>query len=251
MRYVLLIVVGAIAAAPVTAMDPDQMAIEKLLRAEKLVPVPRPNPLVEKRGFRVLGTSEEPRFETTKCEWGGRDPKPLAAGRFTYDVDNHGEFGGRLVVREGGGEPRELLRGDNFWHLVPFKSDLYVFGGLSHLGISRGTLYLVENYESHPAARALTNLPQHPDVVVPGFKGRGLFVISRLSITWVDHHGNLDVVMARRSPLYVPNSGLAMGWADLLVGMCGAVAWIHMPWLTNRPPDPDDEFPVVTYWARP
>jgi hypothetical protein len=60
----------------------------------------------------------------------------------------------------------------------------------------------------------------------------------------------LHMVMARHAYMPRPNSVVAIGQADILVGVCGGVAWIHAPWRMNRPPDPADEIPIVTYWTR-
>jgi hypothetical protein len=48
------------------------------------------------------------------------------------------------------------------------------------------------------------------------------------------------------------NSFLTIGYADILVGVCGGVAWIHTPWQLNLAPDPTgtDQIPIVTYWTR-
>jgi len=56
--------------------------------------------------------------------------------------------------------------------------------------------------------------------------------------------------MGRHAFLSRPNSFLTIGYADILVGICGGVAWIHAPWQLNLPPDPANEIPVVTYWSR-
>ena len=57
--------------------------------------------------------------------------------------------------------------------------------------------------------------------------------------TGLDHMGLSD------GALHVIES-----YADMLVGLCCGVAWIHAPWRMKRPPGPADEIPVVTYWTR-
>jgi hypothetical protein len=247
-----LLLLGTLSALAETRPEDlaDAARVEQLLRAQGLAPSARPRHKQGMPAMRVSGTSKEPRFARATCGRDRRVVEGFSGKRFHYEVKDRGEFGGELRVREGKG-PARILLSDNVMHLLPVDRQLYVFGGLSHIGASSGSVYIVEDYDSKPVAAHLSNLPEAPDVVVPAFQGRGFLVISNLTVTGVDFRGNLEPVMARRAVLPDPNSALAMSYADVLVGICGGVAWIHMPWRMQRPPDPDDEIPLVTYWLMP
>ncbi len=232
-----------------SAMEPEQAAVENLLRANGLVPRSRLSRNPEKSSIVVRGTERKPEFVVSSCGAETPEPTTLRGKRFTYEADNRGEFGGELNVREGGGAARPIVRG-NVHALRAIENDLYVFTGLDHLGMSSGSVDLIEDYDSHPRSRHLTDLPEAPQLVVQDRNWDGFLVVSTLSISVIQRHGNLDIIMARHAYLPRPNSVLSVGPADILVGVCGGVAWVHAPWRMNRPPDPTDGIPLVTYWTR-
>jgi hypothetical protein len=131
-----------------------------------------------------------------------------------------------------------------------------VFTGLAHIGVNYGRVDIVENYDSDPRPRRLTELPEVPEVVVLDYNWGGFLVVSTLSVSHVSTSGGLHLIMARHAYLPSPNSVMSMGEADILVGVCGGVAWIHAPWRMHLPPDRDpvaeatNNIPVVTYWTR-
>jgi hypothetical protein len=124
-----------------------------------------------------------------------------------------------------------------------------VFTGLDHL-LSTGGVDIIEDYDGDPRRRHLTEIPEAPHVIMLDLNWRGFLIVSPLSVSLVTLQGGMDVIMARHAYLPHPNSVLSMGNADILIGVCGGVAWVHAPWRMNLPPDPADQIPVVTYWTR-
>jgi hypothetical protein len=95
-------------------------------------------------------------------------------------------------------------------------------------------------------------MPVYLVVVAFVLNWRGFLIVSTLTVSVVDLRGGLHMVMARHAFLPRPNSFLSIGYADILVGVCGGVAWIHAPWPLNPAPDPAEvhDIPLVTYWTR-
>jgi hypothetical protein len=240
-----LIVLSAMSA---DAADREQATVEKLLRDNGLSPRARPS-WHEKFALEIRGTERKPELVTTSCATTGNGRKSFRGSRFNYIADNRGEWGGELNMRDGDEALRPIVPG-NVRDLIPVEDDLYVFTGLSHIGVDYGALHVIENFDTEPKGRLLTQLPESSDVVVFDRNWGGFLVVSSLSIGVVDLRGGLHMVMARHAYMPRPNSVMTIGPADILVGLCGGVAWIHAPWRMNRPPDPADEIPIVTYWTR-
>jgi hypothetical protein len=59
----------------------------------------------------------------------------------------------------------------------------------------------------------------------------------------------IDVLMARHAPLPDANSVLSVSKSEILIGICGGIAQVHLPW-RSRPPDAEYNIPIVTYWTR-
>jgi len=232
----------------VNAADREQAAVEKVLRDSGLSPRSRPSG--EKEGFalEIRGTEQRPELATTSCSLRRKGNHSIQGKRFRYEADNRGEWGGQLNVYGSG--PKRAIVGGNVVDLIAIEDDLYVFTGLDHL-LSTGGVDVIESYDSNPASRHLTETPEAPSVVVLDRNWGGFLIVSSLSVSLVTLHGSLHMIMARHAYLPNPNSVLTIGRADILVGVCGGVAWIHAPWRMNRPPDPAraDEIPLVTYWT--
>ena len=255
MRVLRLIGLFAAALSSVSAAsDRQHVAVQTFLRDNGLSVRSRPS-WDEKFAFEVRGTEQKPELVTASCPSRQEGRTAIQGIRFSYEADNRGEFGGDLNVRDGKGPARSIV-GGNVHTLIPFGKDLYVFTGLDHLGLSYGDLDIVENFDSAPKARHLTATPEAPQVVALDSSWGGFLIVSSLSVSVVTLGGSLHVIMARHAFLPSPNSVLSMGEADILVGVCGGVAWIHAPWRRHLPPNPDpaaaasDEIPVVTYWTR-
>jgi len=247
----LVIVLASMTATAEVRLPKD---VQKVLRDNGLSPRSRPA-WNEKYSIEIRGTEQKPELITGTCPSRPRGRQSIQGKRFTYEADNRGEWGGDLNVREGGGPKRSLVRG-NTQDLITLSDDLYVFTGLDHLGLSYGAVDIVENYDSNPNSRPLTVLPEAPAVVALDTNWGGFLAVSPLSVSLVTPNGSLHVIMARHAYLPSPNSVMSMGEADILIGVCGGVAWIHAPWRMHFPPDRDpvaeaaNNIPLVTYWTR-
>jgi hypothetical protein len=199
-------------------------------------------------GYKIAGSASQPTLEKTWCgPPGPMQSLGLRAGKFTYHVENKGEWGGRLGVQNGGGGPRTLIS-ENVFALMPDADRLMVFTGLEH-GDSVGGVYVIDDYQRRPAVRLLTRLPEAPRVII--VKPRDLLpdifvVIGQRSITAVDSNRRFEVYMAGHA-LSMPNSALADG-AHVYVGICGGVADVLLPW-QRSPPSPAKRTPLIRYWV--
>ena len=248
------LLVTVLVSMPATAEVRLPRDVEKVLRGNGLSPRSRPASN-EKYSIAIRGTEQKPELLTGNCSSRPAGRRSIQGKRFTYEADNRGEWGGDLNVREGSSPKRSVVRG-NTQDLITLSDDLYVFTGLEHLEMSYGAVDIVENYDSNPNSRHLTVLPEAPAVIAFDTNWGGFLVISPLSVSLVTPSGSLHVIMARYAYLPSPNSVMSMGEADILVGVCGGVAWIHAPWRMHFPPDTDpvaeaaNNIPLVTYWTR-
>ena len=104
------------------------------------------------------------------------------AGNIKYKGTNRGEWRGELTATFSDGTKKKLID-DNIVSINQYKpkhlritddkiffedgkSGLYIFTGLSHLGSSQGAIYVVEDYDTHPAVKRLTILPDAPLVTI-------------------------------------------------------------------------------------
>lgn len=249
--YALCLLAGVAVAGPEDVANEQAGAarVEKALRAQGLVPGKQSPPdEYGEWGIEVLGTPDEPRFIERNCV----PPEPVspsfAGKRFSYEARNRGEWGGQFALRDRGGRPRALLD-ENIVALIPSGSDLYVFSGLDH-GMDEGGVHVVEDFDSRPRFRSISKLPGTPLAI-----GRtddhvgGFLVVTRYSLTRVFGGHSIEVLMARHAPLYHANSVLAVGRSQILIGLCGGVAQVQLPWYVPIPGTARD-IPVVTYWTR-
>jgi len=233
------------------AHDPQLVPVESALRAAGLAPTDRTPPCgSDLRLPHYLVSLVDGGIEISMAP---RAPakrwrRSITAGGFEYTSENNGEFGGKLVVRKGRAAPMVLVE-DNIIHLEPHGDQLLVIAGLSHLGLSSGTVYIVDTYATAPKLRLFTHLPEAPETVA--FSPRRTALISNYSVGEIFADWKYDILTARRYPIPQPNSAVYVD-TDLVIGFCGGVVVLETPWRHNLPPSPDgsDQITIVTYWTR-
>ncbi len=87
----------------------------------------------------------------------------LTIGDIHYIGTNNGEWGGKLEVIQNG-IPKELMKG-NIVHLLPIGKKLYIIEGVAHLGMSGGSISVIEDKESPTKPRLITLLPDAPRLI--------------------------------------------------------------------------------------
>jgi hypothetical protein len=162
---------------------------------------------------------------------------------------DHGEFGGSLSVSQGPAKPRVMLDA-NVIHLLPVGDDLFVFSGLAHMGLSVGAVHRIENYDSAPVLQLFTLLPAKPDVIAMEPKTQRIVAVSEISVSEI-WGGFYNVITARHHRFPHATSAL-VSWPNFLIGHCGGVALLELPWRRHRPPalDHSDQITIVSYWTR-
>lgn len=232
------------------AAELDAALVENALRAQGLSPGKTPPADHGSWGLEVKGTAANPEFSATDCFQFTEGRTAFAGRRYIYQAHNRGEWGGELTVRGGSGSSRTLLR-ENVFDIYPHENRLYVFTGSDHGGVDHGAVYEIEDFDRRPRVRFITLLPGTPRAVGLDAEGRGFLVVTRLSLTLVRTSSDtIDVYMARHAPLPDSNSLLQVSKSEILIGICGGIAQVHLPW-RSRPPDPEYNIPIVTYWTRP
>jgi len=231
--------------------EPEPGEVERQLRAQGLIPMKAPpacshddsNPR-----YWVSGDISKPVVTLTRREQTGSQTS-LHGKRFEYSSVDHGEFGGSLSVSQGQGKPRVLLDA-NVIHLLPTGDDLFVFSGLAHMEMSVGAVHIIENYDSAPSLQTFTRLPAKPDVIAIDPKTWRIVVVSENSVSeiWA---GVYSVITARQHRFPHATSAL-VSWPNFLIGHCGGVALLELPWRRHRPPalDQSDQITIVSYWTR-
>lgn len=247
----LSLLAGVVIAGPEDVANEQAGAarVEAALRAQGLTPGKQAPPdEYGEWGIEVQGTPQDPRFVERNCVPPAPVSPSFAGKRFSYESRNRGEWGGQLILRDRGARPRALLD-ENIFALIPSGSALYVFSGLDH-GMDEGGVHVVESFDSRPRFRSISKLPGTPLAI-----GRtddhvgGFLVVTRYSLTRVFGGDSIEVLMARHAPLYNANSVLAVGRSQILIGLCGGVAQVQLPWYIPLP-DAGRDIPVVTYWTR-
>lgn len=198
--------------------------------------------------FKLLGTAVRPTLESAWCG----PPEPLDSfvfktGSLVYFVQNKGEWGGSLSVRDGDAEMRTLVR-ENVVNMSPDGDRLMVFTGLEH-GDSVGGVYVIDDYKTHPSVRPLTRLPESPRMIVERtreFLPSIFIAIGQRSISAVDSNHRFEVYMAGHV-LPSPNSAIIDG-PHIYVGICGGVADIFLPVRRLRD-NPSIRIPLIRYWV--
>lgn len=234
-----------------SADDPAPGAVERQLRAQGMVPMEAPPACSQDDSnprYWVSGDIAKPVIALTRRDQAGGQTS-LRGKRFEYTSVDHGEFGGTLSVSRGQAKPRELLEA-NVIHLLPVGDDLFVFSGLAHMGLSVGAVHRIENYDSAPALQVFTRLPAKPDVIAMDPKTWRIVVVSENSVSeiWA---GFYNVITARHHRFPHATSAL-VSWPNFLIGHCGGVALLELPWRRHRPPalDQSDQITIVSYWTR-
>jgi hypothetical protein len=231
------------------ATEPGAASIEESLRAQGLSPGKTPPADQGTWALEVRGTATNPQFTETVCYQFTEGRTTFSGRRYVYEARNRGEWGGELTVRRGSGSSRTLIR-ENIFDIHPYGNRLYVFTGLDHGSMDHGAVYEIEDFDKRPRVRFITLLPGTPRAVGLDAEGRGFLVVTRLSLTLVRTSSDtIDVFMARHAALPDSNSLLQVSKSEILIGICGGVAQVHLPW-RSRPPDPEYNIPIVTYWTR-
>ncbi|HEX4859823.1 MAG TPA: hypothetical protein VFV07_01215 [Rhizomicrobium sp.] len=105
-------------------------------------------------------------------------PKTIALGKGRLEGIDRGEWGGELDWIAPDGSRTTLLK-DDIHGLVPIASGILVLAGLDHLGISRGSLYLVAPSDGAPAPpREIAKLAASADTYAVASDGSVLVLTS-------------------------------------------------------------------------
>ena len=156
----------------------------------------------------------------------------LAAGGFDYVGTNNGEWGGSLVAKIGHTE-HEVLQG-NIVHLELIDNSLYVIEGLAHLGLSGGSIHVVEDVSDPKRTRLLTKLPDAPRLAFVD-QSRSDFnriiVVGYSSLMAIDPYENLKILYwdAFWSFRFDPTS-IARYKDSYIIGLPFGVAVVPAPW---------------------
>lgn len=247
-RLIAFLFAGMTAAAVASAAG--QVSIADFLRDQGFVPAAKIPYDQGAPAFVIVGTPDKPSLSETVCmpdyeirtQWEGK--------RFSYRAHNRGEWGGTFSVREGR-KPERALISENVVFVDPSGNELYVFTGVDHLGADDGSVHVIDDFDSRPRARLITQLPGTPRIVQYEDAWRGYVVITRQSISVMrPSPERLELLMANHGPLHDANSLLTFGRADMLIGVCGGLAHVHFPWRVQQPADGWDQVPVLRYWVR-
>lgn len=235
----------------VAADDPEPGDVERQLRAQGLVPMKVPPTCGGDQShsrYWVSGDIMKPVVSFTRPEHAVYQTS-LDGNRFEYTSVDRGEFGGSLSVSQGRAKPRVLLEA-NVIHLLPTGDDLLVFSGVAHLGMSVGEVHIIENYDSAPALQLFTRLPGKPDAIAIDQKTRRIVVVSENSVSEI--WGGFYTVVSARQFRFPQATSVLVSWPNFLIGHCGGVALLGLPWRRHRPPalDRSDQITIVSYWTR-
>lgn len=144
----------------VLGAEPD---LDAVMEAHNLRPYP-----IEKIGHKQFYSN----YKYVRVEFGkliiGSDGKStnklkFSVGDIQYIGTNNGEWGGKLEVIQNG-VPTELMKG-NIVHLLPIGNQLYIIEGLAHMGMSQGSISVIEDMENPTKPRRITLLPDAPRLV--------------------------------------------------------------------------------------
>ena len=245
-----LLVTGHLLGPSTPGAESSAEFVERTLRAQGLVPGKKPPAEQGDWAYAVRGTPEKPEFEEWECYPFTEGRTSFKGKRFEYLANNRGEWGGEFSVRDGKGVARTLIR-ENVVEILPAHDELLVFTGLDHGSMDHGAVYAIEHYDEAPRLRFITLLPGTPRVVIDDEHRGGFLVLTRLSLSVIrTHMDRIEVLMSRHAPLPDANSVLSVSKSEILVGICGGIAQVHLSW-RSRMPDPEYNIPVVTYWTRP
>ena len=175
------------------------------------------------------------------------------AGNIKYEGTNNGEWGGGLTAIYPDGT-RQPLIAENIVSILPFnrapattteesvagKPGLYVFTGLAHLGSSSGAIYVIEDYETNPAARKITLLPDAPSAItIHKYNNEDVSIIivgSSTVLTYVPEWDDLEVLLIDQFWWGMsPTSAVSKNY-ELLIGMRSGLISIDLnqPEITAR-----------------
>jgi hypothetical protein len=88
----------------------------------------------------------------------------IRAGGNKFDAEDHGEWGGSLIVTRITGDKKTLTH-ENTKGFLQHNGALYAFTGLAHLTMNTGVLYRIDSPDSAPRLSVVTLLPAAPMAV--------------------------------------------------------------------------------------
>jgi len=173
---------------------------------------------VEKQRDSLIVTEKEDIFHT----------HTISTDQIDYIGTDRGEWGGELTANFSNGRSQVLIR-DNIVQLEPHRESLYVFTGLSHLGLCTGAIYEIEHYESVPKAKRLMLLPDTPVVVIKQGEDKKVanYLIAGTSSLMFVSGNHLEVILSSQfwDGLY-PTSVVQWSQDILIVGIRSGIVLI-------------------------
>jgi len=203
-------------------------------------PIPKSTPeweetLSDKNTYFVETTNGEITILTEGNSSHNKYLQKYDAGNIKYEGINQGEWGGELTAIYSDGTKQELIT-DNIVSILPYyedgKSGLYIFTGLAHMSLSRGAIYVIENYEIAPVVKKLTLLPDAPEVVITDkykYDDSNYFIIigSSALMTYEPDRDDLEIILIDQSLLISPTSAIKKN-DEILVGIRSGVVVIDI-----------------------
>ncbi|WP_019866420.1 hypothetical protein [Methylovulum miyakonense] len=146
-----------------------------------------------------------------------------------YIAENDGEYGGKLIAIWKN-KRKKILIEENIESIHQIGKALFVFTGLSHMGLNRGAVYKISEFTKAPKVTKLTLLPGSPISIDLSFGNTATFIIitndslvlfiPELELLKIlDHHSIWENLS--------PNGAILVG-DKILVGMHSGVAVIEL-----------------------
>ena len=94
-----------------------------------------------------------------------RDPIIFEAGSHKYIGINNGEWFGGLYLNKVDENRAPLFKG-NPQYLIKLGDDLYIFEGITHMGLDQGSIHVIRNYKKNTKPEKITLLHTSPTLVL-------------------------------------------------------------------------------------
>ena len=177
-----------------------------------------------------------------------RQPVKFNGRKIKYIGSNHGGFGGDLKAEFTDGKIRTLLE-RQIVSIVQSRdnSKLFVFTGLTHLGLSSGNVYTVERYDTDPKLKPVTLLPDAP---IAAFADIGrphadfIYILGYRSLMYLGGEDFLSIEVLNAWNIFGPVTVFQKD-SEILVGQCGTILYIKIREIGGLIPA------IVKFYSRP